>query len=51
MVKFNYYIKFYNDVEENYDKLNVSLKVSNILKKKLEMYTLLEMDTFDLFKE
>ncbi len=51
MVKFNYYIKFYNDVEENYDKLNVSLKVSNIFKKKFEMYTFVEMDTFDLFKE
>jgi len=51
MVRFNYYIKIYNDVEKNYDKLNVSLKVSNILKRKLEMYTFVEMDTFDLFKK
>jgi hypothetical protein len=42
MVKFNYYIKFYNDVEENYDKLNVSLKVSNILKRNLKCILLLK---------
>jgi len=49
MVKFNYYIKFYINVEENYDKLNVSSKVSNIFKNKFEMYTFVKMDTFDLF--